>query len=78
MPLCALKKQEPSMNYYNNSFGAQWARSLDSTVFGASTAICVDDTVVVGLFSSITCKKPTRQFFPALKKPQELCLIILG
>jgi hypothetical protein len=65
MPLQPLKAWTPCLEYREASFRSRWARHLDRGSFEASTAIQVDDVVVLGLFSRITPKPLKRQFFPA-------------
>ncbi|KAJ7928672.1 hypothetical protein B0H13DRAFT_2311289 [Mycena leptocephala] len=66
MPLQSLNAWTPSLQYREYSFRSRWARHLHCAMFKATTAIRVDDIVVLGLFSRITTKPVNRRFFPAL------------
>ncbi|KAJ6497601.1 hypothetical protein C8R45DRAFT_983543 [Mycena sanguinolenta] len=66
MAVASLKSWTASLEYRDSSFRSKWARHLDSGHFQASTAVLVDDIVVLGLFSRITTKPVKRRFFPAL------------
>ncbi|KAJ7656714.1 hypothetical protein DFH06DRAFT_1198321 [Mycena polygramma] len=67
MSLAPLTEQScPPHLQSNPSFASQWAGELEGGQFKTATAIQVDDTVVIGLFSRITSKSIERQFFPAL------------
>ncbi|KAJ7920986.1 hypothetical protein B0H13DRAFT_2318893 [Mycena leptocephala] len=66
MPLQPLNAWTPSLQYREDSFRSCWARHLHCAMFKATTAIRVDDIVVLGLFSRITTKPVNRRFFPAL------------
>ncbi|KAJ7923721.1 hypothetical protein B0H13DRAFT_1864705 [Mycena leptocephala] len=66
MPLQPLNAWTPSPQYREDSFRSRWARHLHCAMFKATTAIRVDDNVVLGLFSRMTTKPVNRRFFPAL------------
>ncbi|KAJ7934896.1 hypothetical protein B0H13DRAFT_2481348 [Mycena leptocephala] len=66
MSLQPLNAWTPSLQYREDSFRSRWARHLHCAMVKATTAIRVDDIVVLGLFSRITTKPVNRRFFPAL------------
>ncbi|KAJ7191913.1 hypothetical protein B0H12DRAFT_1246226 [Mycena haematopus] len=66
MALQSLTASIPSLDYREDSFRSRLAQQLDKGSFRASTAILVDDLVVLGLFSRIATKPLKRRFFPAL------------
>ncbi|KAJ7613359.1 hypothetical protein DFH06DRAFT_1307939 [Mycena polygramma] len=66
MSLAPVTQSCPSHAHSDPSFASQWAGELEDAQFKTATAIQVDDTVVMGLFSRITPKSIKREFFPAL------------
>ncbi|KAJ7920320.1 hypothetical protein B0H13DRAFT_2423362 [Mycena leptocephala] len=66
MPLQPFNTWTPSLQYRKDSFRSRWTRHLHCALFKATTAIRVDDIVVLGLFSRITTKPVNRRFFLAL------------
>ncbi|KAJ6568202.1 hypothetical protein B0H10DRAFT_2082196 [Mycena sp. CBHHK59/15] len=61
----------PSLQYVDGSLRSQWAQLLEGGKFRSALAEQVDDIVVLGLFSRITEKPPSRRFLPSLFSGRE-------